>query len=66
MVATGTKTYQNYIGGVWADARGGETLENRNPANPSDVIGLFPRSTAEDVAAAVRAACLLYLLTASS
>src|ERR671933_357608 len=56
MVATGTKSYQNYIGGVWTDARGGETLENRNPANPSDVIGLFPRSTAEDVAAAVQAA----------
>src|ERR671926_1379511 len=56
MVATGTTTYQNYIGGVWTDARGGETLENRNPANPQDVIGLFPRSTAEDVAAAVQAA----------
>ena len=56
MVATGTQTYQNYIGGVWTDAHGGETLENRNPANPRDVIGLFPRSTAEDVAAAVQAA----------
>ena len=56
MVATGMRTYQNYIDGTWRDARGGATLENRNPAQPADLIGLFPRSTAEDVAAAVAAA----------
>lgn len=56
MVATSTRTYQNYIGGEWMDARDGATSENRNPANPSDLIGLFPRSTGEDVAAAVEAA----------
>src|SRR5438105_4966845 len=38
MVATGTRTHQNYIGGVWADARGGETLENRNPSNPATML----------------------------
>src|SRR2546423_13384430 len=56
MVATGTKTYQNYMGAVGTAAGGGEMLENRNPANPSDVIGRFPRSTAEDVPAAGQAA----------
>ena len=56
MVAAGTKTYQNYIDGVWMDASARETSENRNPANPADLIGLFPRSTPHDVDAAVRAA----------
>jgi aldehyde dehydrogenase (NAD+) len=35
---------------------GGATLENRNPADTRDVVGLFPASTAEDVDAAVNAA----------
>lgn len=56
MVATGVQTYQNYIGGAWIDAPGGGTIENRNPANPSDLIGLWPRSTAEDMTAAIDAA----------
>ena len=56
MVAAGTRTYQNYIGGTWSDARNGATSENRNPADPANLIGLFPRSTAEDAAAAVAAA----------
>jgi len=56
MAATDVRTYQNYIGGEWADARGGATLENRNPANPSDLIGLWPRSGAGDMAAAIDAA----------
>jgi alpha-ketoglutaric semialdehyde dehydrogenase len=55
-VATlGTKTYQNYIGGEWVDAASGETFESRNPAT-GDVIGSFPRSSAEDVDQAVEAA----------
>ncbi|MCA1598848.1 MAG: aldehyde dehydrogenase family protein, partial [Chloroflexi bacterium] len=56
MVATGVQTYQNYIGGAWAEARGGGTIENRNPANPSDLIGLWPRSTSVDMTAAIDAA----------
>ena len=56
MVAAGMQTYQNYIGGAWIDARGGGTIENRNPANPSDLIGLWPRSTSEDMTAAIGAA----------
>jgi aldehyde dehydrogenase (NAD+) len=48
--------YQNFIGGKWVDALGGETLENRNPADWEEVVGLFPRSGKEDVDRAVEAA----------
>jgi acyl-CoA reductase-like NAD-dependent aldehyde dehydrogenase len=52
---TGTKTFQNYIGGEWVDALSGETFESVNPAT-GDTIGSFPRSSAEDVDRAVAAA----------
>ena len=44
----------NYIGGQWIAAA--EVVENRNPANPDDLIGLYVRGDADDVAAAVAAA----------
>ena len=46
----------NYIGGEWMPSRAGRTYEKRNPARPSDVVGSFPASGEEDVAAAVEAA----------
>jgi alpha-ketoglutaric semialdehyde dehydrogenase len=46
----------NYVGGKWTPARSGRTYEKRNPANPAEVIGEFPASGEEDVAAAVEAA----------
>jgi aldehyde dehydrogenase (NAD+) len=52
---TGTKTFQNYIGGEWVDAASGETFESVSPAN-GDAIGVFPRSSTEDVDRAVAAA----------
>jgi len=52
---TGTKRFQNYIGGEWVDAAAGETFESTSPAN-GDTIGVFPKSTAEDVDRAVEAA----------
>jgi acyl-CoA reductase-like NAD-dependent aldehyde dehydrogenase len=52
---TGTKTFQNYIGGEWVDGASGETFESTNPAT-GDTIGVFPRSSAEDVDRAVAAA----------
>ncbi|HEY6146452.1 MAG TPA: aldehyde dehydrogenase family protein [Thermoanaerobaculia bacterium] len=55
MALTGTKTFQNYIGGEWADAASGETFESFNPAT-GDSIGTFPRSGADDVDRAVAAA----------
>ncbi len=48
--------FRNWIGGEWVDAKNGETFISTNPADPADALGAFPRSTAEDVAAAVEAA----------
>ncbi len=48
--------FKNWIGGEWVDAKNGETFISTNPADPADALGAFPRSTAEDVAAAVEAA----------
>ena len=48
--------YKNYIGGEWVKSSSGEYFENLNPADTSDVVGRFPRSTKEDVDAAVAAA----------
>jgi aldehyde dehydrogenase (NAD+) len=55
MATTGTKTYQNYIGGEWVDAASGETFESYNPAT-GELIGVFPKSSEEDVDRAVEAA----------
>ena len=48
--------FKNYIGGKWVEANSRKTFENRNPANREDLIGLFPRSSGEDVHRAVGAA----------
>ncbi|MFQ5706998.1 MAG: aldehyde dehydrogenase family protein [bacterium] len=48
--------YQNFINGEWVDAVSGESFENRNPANWQEVLGVFPLSSKEDVAAAVKSA----------
>ena len=50
------KSYQNYIGGRWVAPRSGEWFENTNPADTREVVGRFPVSDSEDVAAAVEAA----------
>jgi len=50
------KKFQNFIAGKWVDASTGETFENRNPADTSDLIGTFPLSTLEDVDRAVASA----------
>jgi aldehyde dehydrogenase (NAD+) len=49
-------TYHNLIGGQWLPAASGKTMLNLNPADHSDIVGAFPSSHAEDVAAAVAAA----------
>jgi aldehyde dehydrogenase (NAD+) len=48
--------FANFVGGEWLPSRSGETYEKRSPANPSEAIGEFPASGAEDVEAAVAAA----------
>jgi acyl-CoA reductase-like NAD-dependent aldehyde dehydrogenase len=50
------KHFQNFIAGKWVDAKSGRTFENHNPAKWSEVVGTFPKSGAEDVEDAVRAA----------
>lgn len=53
------KTYQQLIGGAWVDAASGETMDVVNPAN-DQVIARVPRSGAEDVDRAVRAAATAF------
>ena len=48
-----TETFRNYINGEWV---GGETFENRNPADTSEIVGLFVRGTPDDMTRAVDAA----------
>jgi alpha-ketoglutaric semialdehyde dehydrogenase len=48
--------FKNYIDGAWVPARGGKAIENRNPANQQDLIGMFPASTTEDVRDAIDSA----------
>src|SRR3712207_3840737 len=50
------ETYGNYIAGEWRPAVSGETMENRNPANRDEVVGLFASSGTDDVDAAIGAA----------
>ena len=50
------KTFKNLIAGQWVAAASGATFDNRNPADWNDVIGSFPRSSAEDVNRAVASA----------
>src|SRR5262245_37395464 len=46
----------NYVDGRWVESKTGAWFENRNPANRNELLGLFPKSDAKDVAAAVDAA----------
>jgi aldehyde dehydrogenase (NAD+) len=52
--------YKNLIGGRFVESAGGRTLENRNPADTREVVGIFQDSDERDVAAAVAAAQRAY------
>ncbi len=54
------RAFKNLIGGKQKDAASGLTFENRNPADWSEVIGVFPKSDRRDVDAAVDAAKQAY------
>jgi len=54
------KLFKNYINGEWVECRSGKAIENRNPANTEELVGMFPASGAEDVNAAVDAAKAAY------
>ncbi|MEO7155910.1 MAG: aldehyde dehydrogenase family protein [Vicinamibacterales bacterium] len=49
-------TYANFVGGKWIPSESGSTFENRNPADTTDLLGLFADSTSADAAAAIAAA----------
>ena len=51
-----TPQFKNFIAGQWVPASSGETFDNVNPADSSDIVGKFPLSNAEDVARAVASA----------
>ncbi len=55
MSTAATKAFKNFIGGEWLDAASGETFETTSPAT-GETLGVFPRSSAEDVDRAVEAA----------
>jgi acyl-CoA reductase-like NAD-dependent aldehyde dehydrogenase len=46
----------NFIAGRWSPSQSGHTYERRNPWRPSETVGEFPSSGADDVAAAIDAA----------
>ena len=48
--------FGNLIGGAFRPSEAGRTFESRSPAHKGDVVGVFPRSTAADVDAAVAVA----------
>jgi aldehyde dehydrogenase (NAD+) len=50
------KVYKNLINGEWVEAKCGKTFENLNPADRSELIGLFQASDKCDVDDAVAAA----------
>jgi aldehyde dehydrogenase (NAD+) len=50
------KVYKNYINGEWVEGSGGKAIEDRNPANREELVGMFPSSTEADVNLAVDAA----------
>lgn len=50
------EVYKNYIDGKWVDAVSGQTFPSINPANKTEILGLFPRSDHRDVDRAVEAA----------
>ena len=50
------KVFKNYIDGEWIPSRSGKAIEDRNPANTGELVGMFPASSAEDVNQAIDAA----------
>ncbi len=54
-MVTNIKSYPNLIDGTWKTSRD-TPLEDRNPADYSEIIGLFPMATLDDTKSAIQAA----------
>ncbi|MBI4483365.1 MAG: aldehyde dehydrogenase family protein [Acidobacteria bacterium] len=50
------ETYRNLINGRWVTSSSTRSVRNLNPADTTEVLGVVPLSTGQDVEAAVRAA----------
>ena len=48
--------HKNYVNGQWTASKGGQTYEQLNPADLTEVTGIWQKSTVEDVRAAIDAA----------
>src|SRR5688572_9307451 len=55
-MATDMKTHPNLIAGEWNVLKGRAIFEDRNPADPDDLVGHFPKATVEDTQNAIEAA----------
>ncbi|MGH9469689.1 MAG: aldehyde dehydrogenase family protein [Terriglobia bacterium] len=51
-----SKLCKNYIGGRWVESAGGRTFKDLNPADPREVVAVFPDCNAMDIDQAVAAA----------
>jgi len=56
MSATGVATLRNFVGGRWTGPSDGRYAEDRNPANPDDVLARVPLSATSDAEVAISAA----------
>jgi acyl-CoA reductase-like NAD-dependent aldehyde dehydrogenase len=54
------KEYKNLINGKFSDSKSGRKYENHNPANWNEIVGIFPKSNAEDLNTAIEAAKKAY------
>jgi aldehyde dehydrogenase (NAD+) len=50
------ETYRNFINGEWVESTSAKTVENTNPADTEDVLGVVRLSTREEAGRAVEAA----------
>ncbi|WP_129670342.1 aldehyde dehydrogenase family protein [Candidatus Chloroploca sp. Khr17] len=55
-----TRLFMNFINGEFVPSLGGKTFERRNPADTTDLVGIFQDSNADDIEAAVAAAKAAY------
>ena len=54
--AAAPRAYGNFINGEWVAVHNSDIIEDRNPANTDEVVGIFPASSPKEVNAAVDAA----------
>jgi acyl-CoA reductase-like NAD-dependent aldehyde dehydrogenase len=55
-MSTDVKHYPNLIGGEWTSMKDRDSFEDRNPAATHEIVGFFPKATAEDTRRAIACA----------